>query len=212
MKFARNSNDFVKRIERAEALVEEFRSAPEAAAWRRHRDHPIVGFLEVRLLGSLAQNLDEGWRDGRAYATVDHWVLVHGRPFDPRPLPEGYRHGEPQRCYQNVVETVERRRWRKGGKPFVYAEGFCSTGVIPFNHAWGLDPDGVVELTLRPQAGLDVRAEAYWGVAFDQRFVLETLEARDRYGVIDAWDLGYPLLRDDKILERALVPLEEEDA
>lgn len=205
---ARNPEEFERRYERAAEIVEELRSVPKAAAWRRHRDHPLAAFLETRLLGSLVQFLDE-WRKDRAYATVDHWVLVHGRPFDPRPLPGGYRHGEPQRCYQNVVEAVERRRWKRGGKSFVYAEGFCSTGIIPFNHAWGLDEDGVVELTLRPRDGLPVTAECYWGVAFDQRFVLETLDARDCYGVIDAWDLGYPLLQDDKILERALIPLEE---
>lgn len=74
-------------------------------------------------------------------------------------------------------------------KRYVYCEGYAAS-VIPIMHGWVYDRKmrEVIELTW------DEPARAYCGLAMDVREVWKYSLRRRKWGVIDAYDIRWPLL------------------
>ncbi len=106
------------------------------------RTDPVVQFLESMICGTAIALVDHEWRKERTYASPAHWILAHGRPFEPRALPRTWRRGVVGRCFANTLEAAQ------AGK-LTYVEGFCSASGLPVEHAWGMDAKGrTLEITL----------------------------------------------------------------
>ncbi len=184
-------------VAKAKRLAARIFASIENEAYLASQDHPVVKFLQSMVLGTALAAPDD-WRERRAYLSPEHWVLAHGRPFKWRPLPRPWRRGTIRQCYANTLAAAS------GPKAITYVEGYCAAAALPVLHAWGLDKSGgVLELTLRPEFTL--QTPTYFGVPIRTDFVEEMHEKSGRYGVIDAWEIGYPLLVDESLSERAVL-------
>jgi len=124
------------------------------------------------------------------YRSIEDFVLKCGRDMGARsPLSCGIPRGTPKQCFCNAYRHVI------AGK-LEYCEGFATSGIMPVLHAWLIDLDGnVIDPTW--EDGVE-----YYGVQFDTEFVVRTVLARGCYGVIDNWELKWPLLRGDETWKR----------
>ena len=109
--------------------------------------------------------------------SVEAMVLKYGREY-PAPAvarPQGMKKGKDKECYTNAYHTVI------SNKGFTYVEGYATTYGIPLEHAWVLDPNGVViDPTWRTPG------EQYYGIEFDIPFVNQVIHEKGTYGVLDA--------------------------
>ena len=86
--------------------------------------------------------------------------------------------GPPRQCYANSGRQFL-SRVAAGDDTVHYAEGYAIdlTGVpVPFEHAWLVNGDTVIDPTLSASRGY-----LYFGVAFDTPFVMEALRRTGRY-------------------------------
>lgn len=138
----------------------------------------------ARTIGNLRRGAD-GWQ----YRSVEALVLAHGR-FVNVSLTTAitYPRGRQRECFRNACLLAE-------SAGAVYVEGYAlaqiDDGAFHVAHAWCIDSDGALLEPTWLQPGV-----AYLGVPLRLSFVKETILRRNRYGVLDAYDLGWPLLRD----------------
>lgn len=94
---------------------------------------------------------------------------------------DDYPKGTIKECFRNAyLLAVEHN--------LIYYEGYAM-GVIPVLHAWCLDKDfHVIDTTW--ETGTE-----YFGVFFSIKYVSKVLLERKSYGVIDNWEMKWPLLR-----------------
>ena len=120
------------------------------------------------------------------YCCAEDFVLQNGQLYVPKPFLLDTTHRTPKECFCNATHLALETG-------LTYVEGFAFR-IIPFLHAWCVDDDGnVYDPTLQ-----DSDTVEYYGVKFDIDFVLETVEDKGTYGVIDNWERRFPLLRGDK--------------
>lgn len=130
---------------------------------------------------------------GSAFATVRDLVLRHGHSYTRKPLPRGRWSRAPQACFANALAAALTGRW-------VYVEGFAMhrPGGLAVLHAWVTDPQ-------QPTLAYDPtwkQGHEYFGIPFTLEYVLRVHARGGRAGVLDAWELGWPLLRgDDRIAD-----------
>ena len=118
------------------------------------------------------------------YSCFEDFVLANGREFKIEPGPVKFRMGEARQCFMNSFHLSQIPR----EPSLIYCEGFAM-GVIPLLHAWCVDSNGnVYDPTWNPIG------TAYFGVPFDEKFVMKTALARRKFGLIDDWQDGFPLL------------------
>lgn len=147
---------------------------------------PIPTFLKqcVRVLRQ-----EKRWRKppaGLFYFGPMDFILAHGRHWTPASFPVGrYPLGFEKECYRNAAnlafDHVE----------LTYVEGYA-TSMLPVEHAWCIDDQGrVVDNTWTDgRAGVE-----YFGVAFNTKFLREHVYHRERYGLIEGYGRGFPLLK-----------------
>lgn len=117
--------------------------------------------------------------------TLDGFVLKYGRGFKWRRSLGAYDflRGEIRQCYLNAANAAISH------PELTYCEGYASS-LIPVNHAWCLDPQGrVLELTWEEPGS------EYYGIPFKTEFLRRQLLTQKYYGLIDAWQSNWPLLR-----------------
>jgi len=116
------------------------------------------------------------------YSCISDFILKNGKAYklhySAKFLPQG-RMGE---CFRNALHFVER-----GGKDFKYVEGYAFSVCIPMMHAWAAEGNHVFDPTWKD-------GQAYFGVEFPLSYVRKVIFQREKWGVIDAWDIGFPLL------------------
>jgi len=147
----------------------------------------IQSYLEqlvaARKLFLKDQDNGRGW----PYLCVEDFVLRNGRYMgNMSPLPNGVRRGSLGNCFKNAFELALEKNW-------TYCEGYA-VAVIPISHAWVLDDKGnVIDPTWKE--GTD-----YFGVEIPLSYATKTILRREAYGVIDAWEIGYPLLKGEEVI------------
>jgi hypothetical protein len=115
------------------------------------------------------------------YSSIEEFVLKHGKIMGTRSKESNnYPKGTPKECFRNAyLLAVE--------YDLIYCEGYAA-GVIPVHHAWCFDKGKVIDTTWED-------GEEYIGVFFSTKYVSRILLERNSYGVIDNWEMKWPLLR-----------------
>lgn len=116
------------------------------------------------------------------YSCFESFVLANGSEFGISG--EKIKRGKKKACFCNAYHLAD-----NGGK-FTYVEGYASTKGLPFPvlHAWCLTEDGkVVDPTWKD-------GEEYFGVSFDLNYVRKIILRRKKFGVIDNYEMHFPLL------------------
>lgn len=123
----------------------------------------VEGMLVRELQGAAESAPRVGRRAAWAYGSLAELLLERGRLFAAAELPFGERRLPPRQCYANAFAMASVRA------DLVYAEGYavCDVGdgaLLHFQHAWCVDPDGVVV-----DPTWDTPGEAYLGLPLGPR-------------------------------------------
>jgi hypothetical protein len=119
---------------------------------------------------------------GFIYTPISEFVLKNGKFMGSRSIASNQcPKGEAKQCFYNAYHLASMF-------DFIYCEGYAA-GIIPVHHAWCIDEDGNI-LDNTWDTG-----EEYFGVPFDLKYVNKTILKRKKYGVIDNWEMKWPLLR-----------------
>lgn len=107
--------------------------------------------------------------------------LPHGSVYTPQPLPERFKRGAANECFQNALVLAV-------NEDLVFIEGYAlGKGTLPVHHAWCAEPGS--SLAIDNTWG-DGEGRAYFGVAFDTAYV-----AAAKGSAIHGWQSGYRLLK-----------------
>lgn len=125
---------------------------------------------------------------GYFYSSQMEFGLAHGKLMRPSPVPLPIRVklGESRQCFKNATELAME------GKGFLYCEGWAAS-VLPVQHAWNLVEHAgelhVIDTTWKQPA------QEYFGIVFKTAYLTHRLARQKYYGLIDACDVDWPLLR-----------------
>lgn len=138
----------------------------------------IKDFLEgvKRLIESNPKK--NGWK----YSCIEDFVLRNGQSFSKSLLK--IKRGRMKACFRNAFRLAD-----NSSNEFLYVEGYATSMIdFPVLHAWCLDKDGkVVDPTWKD-------GKEYFGVPFNLDYVRRTIFKRKRFGVIDNFEMGFPLI------------------
>lgn len=115
------------------------------------------------------------------YLGMEHFLLEHGRWYEPRPWSDEYREGAPRNCFANAMMFGDSEGLR-------YVEG-VALSVIPVHHGWNADADGNLIDSTWQNSGL-----AYFGVEFSVGRADDAIWNGDAT-VLDDWQRRHPLYR-----------------
>lgn len=127
------------------------------------------------------------------YLGAEDFVLREGRQYEvDYSALNRYGVGKMKHCYSNAFDLVSHHP----DLNLTYIEGFAST-VIPVLHAWVVDKDGLIadvtwEMKDRKK---EFYPTGYYGVAFSQKQCWEVMNKSGQYGLLDAWQAGWPLFK-----------------
>ena len=134
---------------------------------------------------------------GPAFSTIADLVLKHGRPYTRQPLPKREWQKEMGACFGNALWAAKTRR-------YIYVEGYA-IGTLgsgrPQHHAWLTDPDNPI-VAYDPTWGQG--GAAYFGIPFRLEYLLKTQAESGHPGVLDTWELGWPLVSGKHRIEDAI--------
>lgn len=147
------SADFRDRLEEAQA---KFAHLP---------DNLLMGSLKMMAAMSVANDI----------RSLEEFVLVHGRAYEPTPLDPCYPQGKPRECFANALLLAMDNR------ELLYVEGYATRADIGFHihHAW---------VTRRGEAQAidptweDAERCLYWGMEFEPDYAWEVQARRHGTG------------------------------
>lgn len=122
--------------------------------------------------------------DGFRFNSIDELLLKHGHSFLPARKPKSIPWGSPKECFVNAAQLAMKDH------TLTYCEGYAA-GIIPVLHAWCVKEGRVIDNTWRKMG------TEYFGVAISRTYLIRTLLKQMHYGVLDSWEDGYPILKDD---------------
>jgi len=89
---------------------------------------------------------------------------------------------------------------------YTYVEGYAF-GIIPIVHAWVVDSNGtVVDNTWREDL-VESEDRAYLGIPLKLSYVNKVIVRREKFGVLDCWELEWPLMTGEHSLVEAMEEL-----
>lgn len=121
----------------------------------------------------------------RQYSSMYDFVLKNGVECKPQVFPYQKFECAPRtkrECFRNAWILAE---WFD----LIYVEGYANS-IIPVIHAWCVDE----ELNVYDPTWDDPEKASYFGVLFSNRYVGNTIFERCKYGVLDNFEMRYPLL------------------
>ena len=123
-----------------------------------------------------------------SYGDRENFVLKYGVCCKAQELPKRYRRGAMRACFKNAALMSKRH-------DLIYVEGFASAnkGHSPTLHAWCIDKCGSVYDRTWSFTGLN----SYFGIPIKQSYLKKMYEATGAYGVLDQWEIGYPILTEN---------------
>ena len=116
------------------------------------------------------------------YSSFEAFVLKNGKEFEISK--EKVKTGKMKECFRNAYHLAD------NGRKYTYVEGYAITKGLPLPvlHAWCLTEDGkVADPTWKD-------GEEYFGVSFDLNYVRKIILRRKKFGVIDNYEMHFPLL------------------
>jgi len=121
-------------------------------------------------------------RSNKKYSCIEEFVLKNGKEFTSQ-NGEKLKRGRMKQCFKNAYHLAEDFN-------LIYVEGYASfMGLgFPVLHAWCVGKDGNVYDPTWKNGG------EYFGVPFDLMYVRKIILRRERFGVIDNVEMGFPLL------------------
>lgn len=143
---------------------------------KKHNKAEFVGYLEgmVDIISGMHR------KKPLSYCCMEDFVLKNGQFYADKVPSEDVPRGELKQCFANSQKLAEKQGLR-------YVEGYAS-GILPVIHAWVISEDGkVIDPTWE-------FGEFYFGVVFPIWYLRKVNLLRGSYGVLDAWDIGWPLL------------------
>lgn len=119
------------------------------------------------------------------YSCLEEFILSNGKAMGDRSIEsDKYKKGTMKECFKNAYRLAS-------SKGFKYCEGYA-TSIIPTLHAWCLDEKGnVIDVTWK-------NGRDYFGVIFPMSYIHKVHAARGKYGVMDNYEQGFPLLKGEK--------------
>lgn len=119
---------------------------------------------------------------------VEDFVLKYGRDWKILPFPQDYLPGEKSDPFFNAIKLALQEK-------LTYVEGF-SGHTVPTIHAWCIDIRNMAVVDPnwcgvghRPKLGLQ-----YFGVAFNNDFVLRKIAENGHYGILNHFDSARSML------------------
>lgn len=110
---------------------------------------------------------------------ADAYVLEHGKPYYMDAKSFNGPRGQARMCYQNSYQAATRN------EGLTYVEGQVNIGLLSIPHAWTVDKQGNVrDSTLHAPSGKAVESKGYFGVPFDNEYLMKTALKTGVYGVI----------------------------
>lgn len=128
--------------------------------------------------------------EGFIFSGPHDLVRRHGVFCQPTKKPREIEWGEWQLCYMNAYRLAD------GNPDLTYVEGFA-TAMFPVAHAWVVTPEGrVIDNTWRDagESKVSLRHRAYIGIPLKIEYVKKIIAARGVYGVLEAYELDWPLM------------------
>ena len=109
------------------------------------------------------------------------FLLDHGVEYRHGPGSFTGRRAEPKACFQNATLLMLEQ------PDLTYVEGKVSVYGLPIDHAWCVDPDGlVIDPTLVGDSDLS-RLGGYFGIPFERDYVLKACKTNKVYGLLDGF-------------------------
>lgn len=124
-----------------------------------------------------------GEKPSNPYLCNEDFVLQNGREFQPGPYPKNAPRRVKKECFENAYRlSISDNNLR-------YVEGYARIDIsLPLLHGWCIDEnDKVVDPTWEDGIW-------YFGVVFELNYVGEIYKARKEYGVLEAYQLRFPLI------------------
>jgi hypothetical protein len=152
--------------------------------------------IEDLLLEKNAFQIAHRMTIGPAFSTIADLVLRHGRSFVRQPLPKGRWQKGVGFCYANALQAATKQR-------YVYVEGYAIASLgsgTPQLHAWLTDPANPT-VAYDPTWGHGVE---YFGIPFRLDYLQMMQEASGHPGVLDAWEMKWPLVSGEHPIEDAI--------
>jgi len=115
------------------------------------------------------------------YSCIEEFVLKHGREYEISPLIFPRNRGKKKECFKNATLLSFKRGW-------TYVEGYAFGIAMPMLHGWCVNEDGIV---VDPTWD---NGKMYFGVEFSMSYVEAVILQKKTYGVLDNWEMGFPLL------------------
>ena len=109
------------------------------------------------------------------------FMLENGRDYEYGPASFAGPRGEPKQCFMNATHLA------LNDPALTYVEGKVGL-IIPIDHAWCIDADGmVVDPTLAPAVadGSFDRVSGYFGVPFRTEYLRKAIFRNNNYGLLD---------------------------
>jgi hypothetical protein len=137
-----------------------------------------------------------------SYACLADLVGREGQAFPWAPKPRSIMWGAQGECYRNAYYLA------LGNPGYIYVEGYAFFGVIPIAHAWVVGPDGAVIDNTWQEDTVEGEERAYLGIPLKISYVNRVISERGKFGVLDCWELTWPLMTGEHVLAEAVEELD----
>jgi len=143
----------------------------------------IKEYIDLNI-GFLEENYNN--EDEKGYKSIYHFLKKEGSEFNIVDI-KYTEEGIIKECFKNSLDLCFTNQ-----EKYIYTEGYTITFGLPILHAWITTTDGkIIDPTIRKHEKV---GSEYFGVQFDFNYVIETTNEKKTYGILDNYQMGFPIL------------------